>query len=260
MDAKIFVPLITPLNDRGQVCKASVASIISSVESFASGYIPCLTSGEGWLLSDTQWKAMVSACVDFSNGRKVIAGIEKPLSKDVVSLAKLAESLGADGVMITTPFGKDVTQQAMYEHFSDVHDAISIEIYIYNENSLSNNTVDKKTLVEVAKLPRVVGIKESMNKDFDADLINSLKNEDIEVYQGWENRIVNDELSDGNICSLSNLFPELCLNAANSENNELAEKVEELCQEYGIYEESWYEHIKSHLFEKKLISTKLVVS
>jgi len=257
---EVFIPLITPLDSAQRVCGDSVAALIASTRSFASGYVPCLTSGEGWLLSDEQWQAMVKACIRHAENLKVIAGIEKPLSHDVIRVAHLAESLGTDAVMITSPFGREVSQQAIYEHFVNVHKAINIDIYIYNENSLSKNIIAPETLVKIADLPRVVGIKESMNQDFDPLLIASLKDNDIKVYQGWENRIVNDALSDGNICSLSNLFPELCLLAAQANTDELEPKINELCREFGIYEDNWYEHIKTHLSVNDVISSDRTLS
>ena len=260
MDKKIFVPLITPLDNNRQVCEKSVVSMIDSSRSFCAGYVPCLTSGEGWLLTDEQWQAMVSTCVAHAKGHIIIAGIEKPASEEVIKLARQAESLGAQAVMITTPFGQNVSQESMYEHFKRVHDDVGIDVYVYNENSLSNNVVEPETLLKIANLPRVVGIKESMNLDLDPSLVADLRGNGIRIYQGWENRIVNDHLSDGNICSLSNLFPELCLKAASATSDELVPKVDELCQQFGIYKDSWYSHIKSRLFNTDVISTDLVLA
>jgi 4-hydroxy-tetrahydrodipicolinate synthase len=259
MKNQIFIPLITPLKHDRSICKDSVKALIASTHEVAGGYIPCLTSGEGWLLSDTQWTNMLSDCLTYAHGRKVIVGIEKARSKDVIDLAKQAESLGADGVMVTTPFGASVSQHEMIDHFTQIHDAVGLEIFIYNENSLSKNIIESQTLVDISRLTRVVGIKESMDQDLDPLVISALNANAVAVYQGWENRIVNDELTNGNICSLSNLYPDICLQAAHATSDELVPVVDDLCKKHGIYEENWYEHIKAHLLASGVISTDLVL-
>lgn len=260
MKNDIFIPIITPLTTDLKVCQKSVHALMESTREFSAGYVPCLTSGEGWLLTDEQWKSMISACVENAKGCKIIAGIEKPLSKNVIQFSKLAESLGADAVMITTPFGDNVSQQEIYEHFESIHNSITLDIFIYNENSLSNNVIETDTLINTSKLERVVGIKESMNHDFDKNVVSTLKKNGISIYQGWENRIVNDDLSDGNICSLSNLYPDICLKAAQSNSDNMLSTVENLCLKNGIYEEHWYKYIKKHLHASNIISTALALS
>ena len=98
-----------------------------------------------------------------------------------------------------------------------------------------------------------------MDQDLDPLAVSALNANGVAVYQGWENRIVNDELSNGNICSLSNLYPDICSQAANATSNELVSVVNDLCKKVGIYEDNWYEHIKAHLLASGVISTDLVL-
>lgn len=260
MSNKIYIPLISPIKENGEVCSESVHALMELSREYTAGYIPCLTSGEGWLLSDAQWQDMVRACVGNAGNKKIIAGIEKATTQEVVAFAKLAESLGAEGVMVTTPFGEHVSQKEMLAHFHKVHDAIGIEVFIYNENSLSKNVVTSELLMEISCLPRVVGVKESMDNDVNPNVLKQLKTNGVTIYQGWENRIVNDELSEGNICSLSNLYPEVCSLAAQTNNAELEATVDKLCTDHRIFEEDWYRHIKAYLFSNGVISTDYVLS
>src|SRR3954470_1512751 len=79
----VFVPLVTPLDDTGAVCRQSVRQLVACSHAIASGYLPCLTSGEGWLLSQRQWEAMVGCTLEVAPRGSVIVGIERPTTRDV---------------------------------------------------------------------------------------------------------------------------------------------------------------------------------
>src|SRR6185503_5722448 len=89
-----FIPLITPLDEAGAVSGPSVARLLAHARHTASGYIPCLTSGEGWRLSPAQWEAMLRFTLAEAEGRTVIAGIERPTTDEVLDYAEAAERLG----------------------------------------------------------------------------------------------------------------------------------------------------------------------
>ncbi|WP_254225622.1 dihydrodipicolinate synthase family protein [Burkholderia glumae] len=158
-DSALYVPLVTPLTEQGDVCPAGVARLIANTARHATGFIACLTSGEGWLLDETRWEAMLRATLAVAGGPRVIAGIERATTAEVTRYAVKAQALGARAVMFPTPFGKQVTQADMVAHFTAVHDATDLKLYIYNESSLSQNTATLETLLEIARLPRVAGIR-----------------------------------------------------------------------------------------------------
>src|SRR5215208_4350695 len=158
----VFVPLITPLDEAGAVCKQSVGHIIAHTRSTASGYVPCLTSGEGWLLSRPRWEAMVRYTLELADPSTVIVGIERATTDEVVEYGLAARRLGAKAIMLASPFGGEIGQPSIFEHYRQVHDACGLDVYIYNESSLSGNVTAFETLLAVAELPRVIGIKDSV--------------------------------------------------------------------------------------------------
>lgn len=256
-NAGVYVPLVTPLNRHRSVCRASTVSLINMSREFVAGYVPCLTSGEGWLLSPRQWAAMLGATREAAPNHRVIAGIERPTTDEVVEYAEVAARLGADGIMVTSPFGANITQDAIYAHYKKVHDSTGLDIYIYNEVELSKNAIHPRTLIKICTLPRVVGIKESTNSETIVPALAEVRAHEVAVFQGWENRIVGN--SDGNICSLSNLYPEVCALAVNSTSPELTERVNALCDAHHLFEPDWYRHIKNRLHREGVISTDLTV-
>ncbi len=258
-DKGILIPLITPLNEHKQVCEFSVKALIDRSKAFAEGYIPCLTSGEGWKLGEAHWRAMLEYTRRHAPSHKVVVGIEKSSTQEVLNFANIATTLGADGVIITSPFGESVSQEAIFQHYRAVHEQFPGEIYIYNESELSLNTTTPETLVRISELARVVGIKESSNSEEFNAIRNQLKSNGVRVYQGWEDKIVDDTNADGNICSLSNVYPKLCLQATQTPTSELKTTISELCERHQIFAEDWYAHIKLTLNTLGVISSEYCV-
>ena len=251
----ILIPLITPLNQKRIVCEDSVRSLIDRSKDHTVGYIPCLTSGEGWKLTEQQWSKMLQYTRLHAPSHDVIAGIEKATTAEVLHYVNLATNFLANGIIITSPFGKSVTQHEIYQHYKEIHDASDLKIYIYNESELSENNTNAETLLKISELPNVVGIKESSNSAGVDSIRNHLKNQGIRIYQGWEDNIVDDDLADGNICSLSNLYPALCLEAANRPTDNLRIEISNLCKDHKIFSANWYAHIKDYLSETWVIAS-----
>ncbi|MFC3149671.1 dihydrodipicolinate synthase family protein [Litoribrevibacter euphylliae] len=259
LSKNVLIPLITPINEDNQVCEYSVKALIDRSKEFVEGYIPCLTSGEGWKLSEEQWCDMVRYTIKHAPHHNVITGIEKPTTLEVMHFAKLANTLGADGIIITSPFGESVSQEEIFLHYQSLHDLFPRDLYIYNESELSNNKTTPETLIKISELSNVVGIKESSNSDEFNAIRALLQANGLKVYQGWENRIVDDELADGNICSLSNLYPKLCLQATQNESpkvkSELKSEINTLCERHQLFAEDWYAYIKQFLNKAGVISS-----
>lgn len=242
-----FVPLITPLDESGAVCKASVARLMSRARTAASGYIPCLTSGEGWRLSPAQWKAMVRATLDESDAQAVIVGIERPTTDEVLEYVGEARKIGARAIMLTSPFGADVDQPQILDHYRRVHDACDLDVYVYNESALSGNETTFATLLAIAELPRVVGIKDSGTGERGAEEIHELQERGLAYYIGWEQHLAAKGPSDGNVVSLANLEPSLCRLAHVSGDPAVRAEISRLVELYALSSEDWYRHVKTTL-------------
>jgi 4-hydroxy-tetrahydrodipicolinate synthase len=256
----VFVPLVTPLDDKGAVCRASVARLLACSRHLASGYMPCLTSGEGWRLSRAQWEDMLRFTISEAKGRPVIVGIERPTTAEVVELAKMAQWFGANGIMMTSPFGAGVDQHLISNHYREVHDACALDIYIYNESALSENETLFETLLEIAELARVVGIKDSVQEGRSAAQIRSLQERGVAYYIGWEQHLASGVPADGCVVSLANVEPALCRAALASTQPAVREEVLRLSDIHALLSEDWYRHLKTALVERGVIATDRTVA
>jgi 4-hydroxy-tetrahydrodipicolinate synthase len=251
----VFVPLITPLDDTGAVCRRSVRCLVACSQPIASGYIPCLTSGEGWCMSRSQWEAMICHTLEIAASRTVIAGIERPTTAEVIELADIARKLGVGAIMLTSPFGPEVDQASIVEHYRRVHDVSGLPVYIYNESSLSGNETAFETLLAVAELPRVVGIKDSATSGRDPSQIAELRRRGLAYYIGWEHHLAAGVPADGCVVSLANLEPALCQVALRSADPSLRAELGRLTGAYELLTDDWYRHIKQALKARGVIAS-----
>lgn len=251
----VFVPLITPLDDDGAVCRRSVRCLLACSQATASGYIPCLTSGEGWRLNRSQWEAMVGHTLEYAAPRTVIAGIERPTTAEVIELAEVARKLGVGGIMLTSPFGPEVDQASIVEHYRRVHDVSGLAVYIYNESSLSGNETAFETLLAVAELPRVMGIKDSAASARAPSQIEQLRSGGLAYYIGWEHHLAAGVPADGCVVSLANLEPALCQVALRSADPALHAEITRLTSAYELLADDWYRHVKRALKARGVIAS-----
>jgi 4-hydroxy-tetrahydrodipicolinate synthase len=255
----VFVPLVTPLSDAGEVCRDSVQQLMATCSASALGFVPCLTSGEGWRLSQRQWSAMLQFTLEAAQGRPVIAGIERPTTGEVLVYAGEAAQLGAKAIMLTSPFGGASSQADIFEHYRRVHAGCGLDLYIYNESTLSGNTTGFDTLLAIAELPRVVGIKDSAEGGRDAAQIEALRAHGLAYYAGWEQQLATGLPVDGCVVSLANLEPALCRVALLSAAPAVAQEVARLSDVYALSSDDWYRHVKAALRARGVIASNRTV-
>jgi len=256
----IFIPLITPLDQDGTVCRQSVAQLLAHSRHVAAGYIPCLTSGEGWVLSPEQWEAMLRFTLQEAGEQSVIAGIERSTTEEVLDYVKKAEQLGARAIMLTSPFGAEIDQATILAHYRRVHDNTDLDIYIYNESALSGNETAFETLLEIAELPRVVGIKDSSEHERTPEQIEALQNRGLVYYIGWEHRLAGGLAADGNVVALANLEPTLCRVALGASEPTMQAEIVRLSEAYDLFSEDWYRQVKKTLKARGVIASDRTVT
>lgn len=256
----IIAPLVTPLRKDDSVCEESLLRLLNHLRPDVAGLMPCLSSGEGWKLTPRQWVDMVSYCVDYSDGLPVIAGIELGTTRQVIERARQAQRLGVTGIIITTPFGKNVPQDEMFEHFRLIRDAVDLPIVIYNESALSNNETLPETLSRICELPGIIGIKESSGSIEVARQLLKFRLEGVPLFQGWENLLLRSTGLDGYVISLTNLEPRLCAEMFRNPMPETQKRIDDLCEPYGLFTANWYYSIKIELKKRGILKTDRIVS
>jgi len=157
-----YPALITPFKDGALDLDALKKLVEWHIAEGSHGLVPVGTTGESPTVSHEEHMTVVSEVVKAAAGRiKVIAGAGSNSTAEGVDLIKHAEATGADGALVVTPYYNKPTQRGMVAHFAAMHDACALPIIIYNIPGRSVVDMMPDTMAELAKLPRIVGVKDA---------------------------------------------------------------------------------------------------
>lgn len=158
--------LITPFTPDGELDLDTLKKFVEwQIEEGSNGLVPCGTTGESPTLSHDEHRKVVEEVIRISDGRvPVIAGAGSNSTREAIGLAQHAESVGANGVLVVTPYYNKPTQAGLIAHFTAIHDATNLPIIIYNIPGRSVVDMLPETMGELAKLPRIVGVKDATGK------------------------------------------------------------------------------------------------
>ena len=168
------------------------------------------TTGEGSTLSDEEHRAAIKYCVERVNHRvPVIAGTGSNDTAYSVELSRYAASVGADAMLLVTPYYNKATQKGMIASTVAVADAIDKPCILYNVPGRTGCNMLPKTVAEMAEHPNIVAIKEASGNMSQIAEIAALVGDKMDIYSGNDDQIV-PVLSLGGkgvISVLSNILP-----------------------------------------------------
>ena len=154
--------LVTPFKDGAVDEKAFQDFIEWQIESGTHGLVPCGTTGESATLSDMEHKRVIELCVEAANGRvPVIAGAGSNETSVSIEYTKKAKSVGADAVLVVTPYYNRPSQEGIFQHFKAISNSVDIPIIVYNIPARSVVDITNDTMGRLATLDNVVGCKDA---------------------------------------------------------------------------------------------------
>lgn len=157
-----FVALITPFRKGAVDARAFTDLVNWQIAEGSHGLVPCGTTGESPTLSHAEHREVVELCVDAAKRRvPVIAGTGSNSTAEAIELTRHAKKVGASAALVVTPYYNKPTQAGLFAHFKAIHDAVALPILIYNIPSRSVVDMTVETMAELAKLPRIVGVKDA---------------------------------------------------------------------------------------------------
>lgn len=154
--------LVTPFSN-GEVDKKALKDLVEwHIAQGSTGVVAVGTTGETPTLSHEEHREVVRICVETAAGRiPVIAGAGSNSTREATSLTQFAQEIGADAALVVTPYYNKPTQRGLIAHFAAIHDATDIPIIIYNIPGRSVVDMTPETMGELAKLPRIIGVKDA---------------------------------------------------------------------------------------------------
>ncbi len=154
--------LVTPFRDGRIDSDALVGLIERQVAEGAGGVVAVGTTGESPTLSHEEHEQVVTEAIAAARGRiPVIAGAGSNSTEEAIRLARHAASAGADAILSVVPYYNKPSQDGLYRHFEAIHDAAEIPIILYNVPSRTVAELSVETVLRLAELPRIVGVKDA---------------------------------------------------------------------------------------------------
>jgi 4-hydroxy-tetrahydrodipicolinate synthase len=124
--------------------------------------VPCGTTGESATMSDAEQAEVIRAAVSVADGRvEVLAGAGANATSEAVARSKAAAKAGADGLLSVAPYYNKPPQAGLYTHFEAVAAATDLPVVLYNVPGRTSSNILPETVVRLATIPNVVGIKEA---------------------------------------------------------------------------------------------------
>lgn len=207
----IATALITPFKENGAVDYEAYGRLIDwQIESGVDALVSCGTTGEGPTLSDAEHKKAIRYCVERTAGRvPVIAGTGSNDTAYAIELTKFSCDVGADAMLVVTPYYNKATQKGLIESFTAIADASSKPLILYNVPSRTGCGIQPATYAALADHPMIQAIKEANGNISSIVETMSLVHGRLDLYSGNDDQIV-PILSMGGvgcISVLSNILP-----------------------------------------------------
>ncbi|WP_319825548.1 4-hydroxy-tetrahydrodipicolinate synthase [Thalassovita sp.] len=160
-----FPALVTPFKN-GELDLETLKKLIEwHIGEGTNGFVPVGTTGESPTLTHREHETMIEEVVKAAAGRvPVIAGAGSNNTLEGIRLIQHAEKVGADAALVVTPYYNKPTQRGLIAHFTAMHDCCALPIIIYNIPGRSVVDMTPETMGELAKLPRIIGVKDATGK------------------------------------------------------------------------------------------------
>nr|WP_270567813.1 4-hydroxy-tetrahydrodipicolinate synthase [Clostridium beijerinckii] len=185
------VAIVTPFTEDGINFSELKKLIDFNIENGTDAIVIAGTTGESSTMTDEEHREVIRFTVEYVNNRvPVIAGTGSNDTVYAVQLSKYAESVGADALLLVTPYYNKTTQTGLIKHYNYIADRVNIPIILYNVPSRTGVNITPETYAELAKHPRIVATKEASGDLSAIAKIKALCKDELNIYSGNDDQIV----------------------------------------------------------------------
>lgn len=207
----IVVPVITVFNPEGEIDGEKTKIFIEHlIDEGVHGIFVAGSTGEYSLMNIEQRKQIIDIGVEAAKGKvPLFAGTGHNSTRIAVELSKYAEDAGAYGIIPSLPHYPKTNQEAIFQHYKTISEAISIPLFAYNWPDQYGIDLEPETVKRLAEDGYIQGVKDThVDIDHTAEIIRLIKGK-ITVWVGYETKIIPALClgADGSICTISNIIP-----------------------------------------------------
>jgi len=209
----ILAPICTPFVDQ----EVSIAHLKENMRTYKNsplaGYFVLGSNGENKSMTEKEKLTVLETAISERDSQQlVLAGAGYESTRQTIAFSKRAAELGADFVSIITPsyFKKRLTDEVMVRYYSDVADALSIPVFVYNAPGFTGMTVSPGVIEKLSQHPNIAGMKDTSPANMSAYLAAAADNFD--VLSGTVSTLFHALVlgAKGGVVSLANAFPAPC--------------------------------------------------
>ena len=185
------VAIVTPFTETGIHFEELGRMIDDQIANGTDAIVITGTTGESATMTDEEHRAAIKFAVDHVKGRvPVIAGTGSNETSYAVELTQYAEKVGADGVLVVTPYYNKCTQNGLVRHYTMIADQSNIPLVLYDVPSRTGVSIKPETYAKLSKHPRIVAVKEA-NGDLSSILrLRHACGDELAVYSGNDDQIL----------------------------------------------------------------------
>ena len=179
--------LVTPFRKDGSIDEANLRSLVQwQIESGIDFLVPCGTTGETPTLSSDEWRRVIETVIEAAAGRvPIMAGATSNSTREAVERARAAAAIpGVDCILTASPYYNKPTQEGQYQHFKSIADAVDKPIVLYNVPGRTGANIEPSTLVRLADLKNIAGVKEASGNIGQIAEVCSMVPSDFLVFSG----------------------------------------------------------------------------
>ena len=185
------VALVTPFTQDGVDFKKLGELVEYHIENNTDALVVCGTTGEATTMSDEEQLAVIKYVVDKTNKRiPVIAGTGSNNTMHSIYLSQEAERLGADGLLVITPYYNKANANGLKLHFETIANSVNLPIIMYNVPGRTSMNMKPSLVAELAKIENIVAIKEASGDLAQVAELCRLVPNDFAVYSGNDDSIL----------------------------------------------------------------------
>lgn len=189
----------TPFDENGVNISEFRKFLQFQIDNNVDALIVCGTTGESSTMTRDEKIIAINCVLEVANEKiPVIVGTGSNNTREAIEMSEIAERLGANGILVVTPYYNKTTQRGLISHYKAIAESVSLPIILYNVPSRTGVNIEPQTCLELSKIDNIVAIKEASGNISQVAQISNLCGDNLYIYSGNDDQIVP-------ICSLGGI-------------------------------------------------------
>lgn len=189
----------TPFDENGVNISEFRKFLQFQIDNNVDALIVCGTTGESSTMTRDEKIIAINCALEVANEKiPVIVGTGSNNTREAIEMSEIVERLGADGILVVTPYYNKTTQRGLIAHYKAIAESVSLPIILYNVPSRTGVNIEPQTCLELSKIDNIIAIKEASGNISQVAQISNLCGDNLYIYSGNDDQIVP-------ICSLGGM-------------------------------------------------------